>query len=54
VAEIDELIKLEENGLNLKRNHKYKEAEECFDKILECASDSKIHQKWRIEVITAE
>ena len=54
MAEIDELIKLEENGLNWKRSHKYKEAEECFDKILECASDSKIHQKWRIEVITAE
>ena len=50
LAEIEVLIKNEENGLIFKRNYKYKEAIECFDSVLQVSTDSKIHAQWRTEV----
>lgn len=37
-----------------KRNYKYIEAIECFDAILEVATDSKTHAQWKTEAETAD
>ena len=54
LSEVEKLIKQEENGLIFKRTYKYIEALECFDAVLDVATDSKAHMQWRIEAETAE